>query len=114
MCVNILTAIQYFTEFAKAISSPSRPPAADVIFRNLRDAHASLATDPILLKSDLYPTYHLASVVDDHEMKITHVLRGEVSSLLLLGCIRVTSPCDALGVDHIVTATSRPLRSTRC
>lgn len=25
------------------------------------------------------PTYHLASVVDDHEMEITHVLRGEVS-----------------------------------
>jgi glutamyl-tRNA synthetase len=29
-----------------------------------------------LLKSDGYPTYHLASVVDDHEMNITHVLRG--------------------------------------
>ena len=38
----------------------------------------SLPTDPILLKSDLYPTYHLASVVDDSEMGITHVLRGEV------------------------------------
>ncbi|KAH8696685.1 glutamyl-tRNA synthetase [Talaromyces proteolyticus] len=32
--------------------------------------------DPILLKSDGYPTYHLANVVDDHEMKITHVIRG--------------------------------------
>jgi len=31
----------------------------------------------ILLKSDGMPTYHLANVVDDHEMKITHVLRGE-------------------------------------
>lgn len=27
----------------------------------------------------MFPTYHLASVVDDHEMKITHVIRGEVS-----------------------------------
>ncbi|KAK2771218.1 Glutamate--tRNA ligase mitochondrial [Emmonsiellopsis sp. PD_33] len=33
-------------------------------------------SDPILLKSDGYPTYHLANVVDDHHMKITHVIRG--------------------------------------
>lgn len=32
--------------------------------------------DPILLKSDGVPTYHLANVVDDHLMKITHVVRG--------------------------------------
>ncbi|MFT5419275.1 MAG: glutamyl-tRNA synthetase [Candidatus Endobugula sp.] len=31
----------------------------------------------ILLKSDGMPTYHLANVVDDHLMKITHVIRGE-------------------------------------
>jgi len=33
--------------------------------------------DQVLLKSDGWPTYHLASVVDDHLMKITHVIRGE-------------------------------------
>jgi len=33
--------------------------------------------DQILLKSDGYPTYHLANVVDDHLMEITHVIRGE-------------------------------------
>ncbi|CAG8377159.1 unnamed protein product [Penicillium salamii] len=32
--------------------------------------------DPILIKSDGHPTYHLANVVDDHCMKITHVIRG--------------------------------------
>ncbi|OJJ51213.1 hypothetical protein ASPZODRAFT_148537 [Penicilliopsis zonata CBS 506.65] len=32
--------------------------------------------DPILIKSDGHPTYHLANVVDDHLMKITHVIRG--------------------------------------
>ncbi|KAL1969727.1 hypothetical protein VTN77DRAFT_8280 [Rasamsonia byssochlamydoides] len=32
--------------------------------------------DPILMKSDGYPTYHLANVVDDHTMGITHVIRG--------------------------------------
>ncbi len=33
--------------------------------------------DQILLKSDGFPTYHLANVVDDHLMAITHVIRGE-------------------------------------
>lgn len=39
--------------------------------------------DQVLLKSDGYPTYHLANVVDDHAMAISHVLRGEdwISSL---------------------------------
>ncbi|HRD55611.1 MAG TPA: glutamate--tRNA ligase [Parachlamydiaceae bacterium] len=33
--------------------------------------------DQILLKSDEFPTYHLANVVDDHLMEITHVIRGD-------------------------------------
>jgi glutamyl-tRNA synthetase len=33
--------------------------------------------DQVLLKSDGFPTYHLANVVDDHLMNITHVIRGE-------------------------------------
>ena len=33
--------------------------------------------DKILMKSDGLPTYHLANIVDDHLMKITHVIRGE-------------------------------------
>lgn len=33
--------------------------------------------DQVLVKSDGYPTYHLANVIDDHYMKITHVIRGE-------------------------------------
>jgi glutamyl-tRNA synthetase len=39
--------------------------------------HGSLIDDQIILKSDGYPTYHLANVVDDHLMGITHVIRGE-------------------------------------
>lgn len=35
--------------------------------------------DQILLKGDGWPTYHLASVVDDHLMEISHVIRGEVA-----------------------------------
>lgn len=60
--------------------------------------------DPILLKSDGHPTYHLANVVDDHCMKITHVIRGTVrvssdlsniADLPRSGCPqpRCTSPC---------------------
>lgn len=33
--------------------------------------------DQIIMKSDGFPTYHFASIVDDHLMEITHVLRGE-------------------------------------
>jgi glutamyl-tRNA synthetase len=37
----------------------------------------SLVDDKVLLKADGMPTYHLAVVVDDYKMKITHVFRGE-------------------------------------
>jgi len=43
----------------------------EVMFQN------STLDDFVLLKSDGYPTYHLAAQVDDHLMDITHVLRGE-------------------------------------
>ncbi|RME43735.1 MAG: glutamate--tRNA ligase [Caldilineae bacterium] len=43
----------------------------DITFEN------RLVNDAVLLKSNGIPTYHLAVVVDDHLMKITHVLRGE-------------------------------------
>jgi glutamyl-tRNA synthetase len=43
----------------------------DISFEN------ALIDDQVLLKSDKFPTYHLAVVVDDHMMEITHVLRGD-------------------------------------
>ena len=39
--------------------------------------HEVPPVDPALLKSDGFPTYHLAIVVDDHLMGITHVFRGD-------------------------------------
>lgn len=39
--------------------------------------HPDTVDDQVLIKSDGFPTYHLASVVDDHETEITHVIRGE-------------------------------------
>jgi glutamyl-tRNA synthetase len=39
--------------------------------------HTREVDDQVLMKSDGFPTYHLANVVDDHLMGVTHVLRGE-------------------------------------
>ena len=36
-----------------------------------------MVDDQVLIKSDGYPTYHLANVIDDHYMQISHVIRGE-------------------------------------
>lgn len=47
------------------------------IVRGLVKVQNSDVDDQVILKSDGFPTYHLAVVIDDHLMKITHVLRGE-------------------------------------
>ncbi|MBQ3671561.1 MAG: glutamate--tRNA ligase [Treponema sp.] len=36
-----------------------------------------ISPDPVLLKSDGFPTYHLANIVDDHLMKVSHVMRAQ-------------------------------------
>jgi glutamyl-tRNA synthetase len=41
------------------------------------EVSAPVPDDQVILKADGFPTYHLAVVVDDHEMGITHVVRGE-------------------------------------
>jgi len=48
----------------------------DVIKGNIK-IETNIIDDQILLKSDGFPTYHLANVVDDHLMGITHIIRGE-------------------------------------
>lgn len=47
----------------------------DVVYGNL-EFDSNEIDDTVLLKSDGYPTYHLAVVIDDHTMKITHIMRG--------------------------------------
>ncbi len=47
------------------------------IIRGWIVVNSSTIDDKVLLKSDGMPTYHLAHIVDDIEMKITHVIRGE-------------------------------------
>ena len=44
----------------------------DIVWKN-----EDISPDPVLLKSDGFPTYHLANVVDDHLMRISHVMRAQ-------------------------------------
>jgi glutamyl-tRNA synthetase len=47
------------------------------LIRGWVSVHSSQMDDKVLMKSDGMPTYHLANVVDDYLMKISHVIRGE-------------------------------------
>ena len=49
----------------------------DDIIREKVTFNSSNIDDQVLIKGDGYPTYHLANVIDDHLMGITHVIRGE-------------------------------------
>ena len=57
------------------------PPEEDIHFDDIIRGHivvnSSTLDDKVLFKSDGMPTYHLANIVDDHLMEITHVIRGE-------------------------------------
>lgn len=57
------------------------PVNTDIVFNDIIRGRVVVNTDEIddqvLIKSDGFPTYHFAVVVDDHLMKITHVIRGE-------------------------------------
>jgi glutamyl-tRNA synthetase len=56
-------------------------PSGKIVFQDLIRGKIEIdgenIDDQVLLKSDGFPTYHLANVVDDHLMGITHVIRGE-------------------------------------
>jgi glutamyl-tRNA synthetase len=54
-----------------------RQIAVTDLIRGKVEVNSGRLDDKILFKSDGMPTYHLANVVDDHEMKISHVIRGE-------------------------------------
>ncbi len=48
----------------------------DLIYGKIRIEN-KIIDDQVLMKSDGYPTYHLANVIDDHLMEISHIIRGE-------------------------------------
>jgi glutamyl-tRNA synthetase len=49
----------------------------DQLLGTVKRKNQDINPDPVLLKSDQYPTYHLANVVDDHLMNISHIIRGQ-------------------------------------
>ena len=56
---------------------PDQKVSFDDLIRGSVEFETNNIDDQVLIKSDGYPTYHLANVVDDHLMQITHVIRGE-------------------------------------
>lgn len=48
----------------------------DIVYGKFRKAQPE--DDYVIIKSDGFPTYHFANVVDDKHMEITHVIRGAV------------------------------------
>ncbi len=83
----------------------------DVLFRH------STIEDAVLVKTDGFPTYHLANVVDDHAMHITHVIRGEewLPSLPLHVLLYAAFAWDAPAYAHLplILNTSRKKLSKR-
>ncbi|WP_322971512.1 glutamate--tRNA ligase [Faecalibacter sp. LW9] len=59
------------------IIDDTRTVLLDDMIRGKISIDASTLDDKVLFKSDGMPTYHLANIVDDHLMEITHVIRGE-------------------------------------
>jgi glutamyl-tRNA synthetase len=49
----------------------------DYLLGDIEWKNSDVNPDPVLLKSDGFPTYHLANVVDDHLMEVSHVLRAQ-------------------------------------
>lgn len=60
----------------QAIPESGHTTVKDLVYKEIVWEN-KLLDDQVLLKSDGFPTYHLAVVVDDHLMQITHVTRGE-------------------------------------
>ncbi len=56
---------------------PNQEVTVNDLVRGLVTINSNEIDDKVMLKSDGMPTYHLANIVDDHSMKITHVIRGE-------------------------------------
>jgi hypothetical protein len=85
-----------------------RPKLRDAIYGPFQKK--DMEEDFILMKTDGFPTYHLANVVDDHLMKITHVIRGEVSGLLsLLFSMDICINRDNTGMAYFDAETRSPV-----
>ncbi len=71
----IASGHQYVVRF---LIEPGRDVIVDDMIRGQVCINSSILDDKVLFKSaDQLPTYHLANIVDDHLMEVTHVIRGE-------------------------------------
>lgn len=61
----------------RLLVNPGETVSFDDMIREKVSFDTSELDDKVLIKADGMPTYHFANVVDDHEMKISHVIRGE-------------------------------------
>lgn len=50
---------------------------SDALLGDIEWKNEDISPDPVLLKTDGFPTYHLANIIDDHYMKISHVMRAQ-------------------------------------
>ena len=74
VAANLAAGMPYVVRFTTPLDGETRVQdliRGEIVYQN------STLEDLVLLKSDGFPTYHLANVVDDHLMRITHILRGE-------------------------------------
>ncbi|KAL9599736.1 MAG: hypothetical protein Q9219_003619 [cf. Caloplaca sp. 3 TL-2023] len=87
--------------FVVRLRVPQKPPEfVDLVYgsvgkpnhnKKARNLGEALYEDPVLLKSDGLPTYHLANVVDDHHMRITHVVRAAPPEFAHVGLLQDSS-----------------------
>ena len=49
----------------------------DEVMGDITRKNSDVSPDPVILKTDGFPTYHLANVIDDHMMGITHIMRAQ-------------------------------------
>ncbi len=72
---------EYLKEEKSYVIRLKVPENVDITFNDIIRGEISINTnevdDQVLIKSDGYPTYHFAVVVDDTDMKISHIIRGE-------------------------------------
>ena len=79
--LNVSDSEKRIADGEKFVIRMKVPLTGEICFEDLIRGKVTIANkvldDQVILKSDGFPTYHLAVVVDDHFMKISHVVRGE-------------------------------------
>lgn len=73
---DVLEKLAHGTQYCVRFKLDQLVTFDDIIHGIISHDVSDVEGDPVIMKTDGYPTYHFANVVDDHFMEITHVLRG--------------------------------------